>query len=40
MGPKEYALVAGTVVLWLLLVRWIWRFHLLGRFLGIDLGSD
>jgi cation-transporting ATPase E len=35
---QEYALVLGAVVLWLFIVRWIWRARLLGRFLGIDLG--
>jgi cation-transporting ATPase E len=35
---QEYAVVLGTVVIWLLIVRWIWRARLLGRFLGVDLG--
>ena len=38
MSVQEYALVAGTVALWLVTVRWIWRARLLGRFLGVELG--
>jgi cation-transporting P-type ATPase E len=37
---QEYALVLGMVVLWLLIVRWIWRARLLGRFLGVNLGPE
>jgi hypothetical protein len=38
LSVQEYALVLGAVVLWLFIVRWIWRARLLGRFLGVDLG--
>jgi cation-transporting ATPase E len=40
LSVQEYALVLGTAVLWLFIVRWIWRTGLLGRFLGVHLGPE
>jgi cation-transporting P-type ATPase E len=37
---QEYALTLGMIVLWLFIVRWIWRARLLGRFLGVNLGPE
>ena len=39
LGPLEYGLVGGTVVLWIFSVRWIWRSRLFERFLGINLSA-
>jgi cation-transporting ATPase E len=37
LGLRELGMVLGAVVAWLLLVRWVWRFHLLSRYLGVNL---
>ena len=39
LGPLEYGLVGGAVVLWIFTVRWIWRSRLFERFLGINLAA-
>ena len=33
---RAYAGIASAVALWLLLVRWMWRSNLLGRYLGME----
>ncbi|HEX8996461.1 MAG TPA: HAD-IC family P-type ATPase [Ktedonobacterales bacterium] len=36
LWPLGYALVAGTITLWLFLARWAWRSQALSRYLGMD----
>jgi hypothetical protein len=34
--PLDVAVVAAAAAVWVFLVRWAWRRHLLERFLGTD----
>jgi cation-transporting ATPase E len=36
LDPVEYFCIGGATLLWGLLQRWIWQFHLLERFLQLD----
>lgn len=36
LPARAYAGIAFAVALWVLLVRWMWRSNLLGRYLGMD----
>jgi cation-transporting ATPase E len=33
----DYVVIAGIVIVWALVLRFVWRVRLLDRFLGIDL---
>jgi cobalamin synthase len=38
IGPLDAAIIAAAAAVWVFLVRWAWRRHLLERFLGTDPG--
>jgi hypothetical protein len=39
LGPKEYALLALALGVWLFTLRLTWRKRLLGRYLSVDLDT-
>lgn len=36
LWPQDYALIGLATLVWLLLVRWVWRSHALNRYLDIE----
>jgi cation-transporting ATPase E len=38
LGLREYAMLAVALIVWLFMLRFTWRFHLLDRFLAVSDG--
>jgi cation-transporting ATPase E len=39
-GPASLGLIGGTTLIWMFLLRWIWRSNALERFLDVDFGAS